>query len=107
MTDLTALLDEMQARCDAARTDLPRLIAAVRAVLKTHRPETQYALSGACALEECDHEDECPGSPIVVCAHCYRVGQQAHRYAYEAGGVESVIYPCPTIAVVGIALEES
>lgn len=162
MNDLTALLDEMQARSDAAppapwrcgagaygnptdgpdhttleathpqhgwvevatggydswsghalgfaadaRTDLPRLIAALRAVLEEHRPTEVDALNTDCAIEECDCEGDCTTEPVTVCAHCFGVGEESHPYAYEQGGIETVRYPCPTVVLIREALDVS
>ena len=32
----------------------------------------------------------------TVCGHCYDVGDGAHPYAYEEGGLQDVAHPCAT-----------
>ena len=87
-----------------AREDLPRLLAAVRAVEALHCRETVQAITGDCATEECDHEDECPTIPVDVCAECYRVSEEADAYFHERN-IAPAAYPCPTIRAITEALE--
>ena len=44
--------------------------------------------------------------PITVCEHCIDLGNSAHHYAYEEGGIETVLWPCPTVRAVEAALGE-
>ena len=45
----------------AARTDIPRLVAALRAVLDLHKPYEQCREPGCCRYcEGCEHEWPCP-----------------------------------------------
>ena len=70
---------------------LPALLdaAAERDALRTW-------LGATCFAEECDHEDACPLVDYTVCGHCYDVGDGAHPYAYEEGGLQDVAHPCAT-----------
>lgn len=90
---LPALLD--------AVAEVERLSARVEAVRTLHEPRVVEVLGPECSAEECDHEDACPLVDCTVCGHCYDVGDGAHCYAYEEGGIESVVYPCPTIRAIG------
>ena len=73
------------------------LAAKVERVRALHGPRVLQVLGATCFAEECDHEDACPLVDYTVCGHCYDVGDGAHCYAYEEGGMENVVWPCPTI----------
>jgi len=73
------------------------LAAKLDAVRALHGPRVVQVLGATCSAEECDHEDACPLVDYAVCGHCYDVGDGAHPYAYEDGGLQDVAYPCPTI----------
>ena len=88
---------------DNARAEVGRLTALVERVRELHAPRVVEVLGPDCSAEECDHEDACPLVDCTVCGYCYDVGDGAHCYAYEEGGIENVAYPCPTIR----ALDES
>lgn len=85
------------------RADRDALAAKLDAVRALHRPRVVQVLGPVCSAEECDHEDACPLVDYTVCGHCYDVGDGAHPYAYEEGGIQNVDHPCPTIR----ALDES
>ena len=89
-----------------ARADVPRLVAALRAVLDLHKPRTEQVLATECSAETCDCEDGCQTVPIKVCEHCMDLGDSAHHYAYEEGGIETVLWPCPTVRALEDALGE-
>lgn len=77
----------------ASRTDVPRLVAALEAVLELHRPREIQVMTGEdCLSDECGHPDmdDCPVGPFDRCAGC--VGYTAH--------------PCPTVTVINEALGE-
>ena len=89
----------------AARTDMPRLIAAVRAVLELHRAETLYRSVGPfdvcprhaddCLEETASGEWMCIGCPSdlgPVCAVCL------DEYGEEMDS------PCPTVTAITDAL---
>lgn len=84
--------------------DVPRLLAAVRAVERLHQRFTIPVITGECAKEECDHEDDCPTIPYDTCQECYRLLEDAYPYFAESG-VEAVAYPCPTVLSLTEALE--
>lgn len=95
----------------SARTDMPRLIAALRAVSAEHAPESLDLLHPDCAEGACDHDpddpenpSDCPVVKTTVCAGCLDLAQRAWRF-YGEEGVEAVEYPCPTIKAIAKALE--
>ena len=90
-----------------ARTDVPRLVAALRAVLDLHRPLRLYEHEDVCGRTDEEHCDErhvefegceyyCLDHPTdyVMCAECRDVDG------------DSVDYPCPTARAVEAALGE-
>ena len=86
---------------DALARQTPHYLAAqarIEAVRELHRESHVKVLASACADEECDHEDDCPLVDYAVCTECYAIGDEAHPYAYEEGGVERVAWPCLTIS---------
>ena len=85
---LLALLD--------AAAERDRLAEAVERVRALHGPRVLQVLGATCFAEECDHEDACPLVDYTVCGHCYDVGDGAHPYAYEEGGLQDVAHPCAT-----------
>ena len=90
----------------SARTDVPAMLAALRAVLDLHKPRGEQVLATDCSAETCDCEDGCQTVPIKVCEHCMDLGNSAHHYAYEEGGIETVLWPCPTVRAIEVALGE-
>ena len=88
---------------DNARAEVERLSAQLDAVRALHGPRVVQVLGPVCSAEECDHEDACPLVDYTVCGHCYDVGDGAHPYAYEEGGLQDVAHPCATYR----ALDES
>lgn len=64
-----------------------------------HEPREEQVFAGDCAIEACDHEDDCPTVPFAVCAECWRIADEADHYFSERG-VEHVAYPCPTIQAI-------
>ena len=81
-------------RLEAAERDA--LAAKVERVRALHGPCVVQVLGPVCSAEECDHEDACPLVDYTVCGHCYDVGDGAHPYAYEDGGLQDVAHPCAT-----------
>ena len=88
----------------AAVNALPNLLdaldvaeAAIERVRDLHRPMDVDALQYACAHEDCEHEFDCPTIKMTVCKGCYDLGENIDIYGYERGGIEYVLYPCPTI----------
>ena len=81
---------------DNARAEVERLSAQLDAVRALHGPRVVQVLGPVCSAEECDHEDACPLVDYTVCGHCYDVGDGAHPYAYEEGGLQDVAHPCAT-----------
>ena len=71
------------------------LLDRIKAVEALHRPRIEDALTGDCAAEECDHEDECPTAEFMVCAECWRMSEEADAYFMERS-LAPVLYPCPT-----------
>ena len=89
-----------------ARTDVPALVGALRAVLDMHKPRAEQVLATDCSAEACDCEDGCQTVPTEVCGHCCDIGNAAHHYAYEEGGIQTVLWPCPTAVAIEAALGE-
>ena len=87
----------------AVRAERDALAAKLDAVRALHGPRVVQVLGATCSAEECDHEDACPLVDYAVCGHCYDVGDGAHPYAYEEGGLQDVAHPCATYR----ALDES
>ena len=79
-----------------AAAERDRLAEAVERVRALHGPRVLQVLGATCSAEECDHEDACPLVDYTVCGHCYDVGDGAHPYAYEDGGLQDVAHPCAT-----------
>ena len=75
---------------------------AERAVRELHAPREEQVLGGDCSIEACDHEDECPTVPFLVCTECWRVADESDTYFGERG-VGHVAYPCPTIQALDAA----
>ena len=79
-----------------AAAERDALAATVERVRALHGPRVVQVLGPVCSAEECDHEDACPLVDYAVCGHCYDVGDGAHPYAYEDGGLQDVAHPCAT-----------
>lgn len=71
-------------------------LARIKAVRELHTPREEQVVVGDCSIEECDHEDECPTVPFLVCTECWRVADEADTYFAERG-VSHVAHPCPTV----------
>ena len=99
---IAAAINALPALLDAA-AERDRLAEAVERVRALHGPRVVQVLGATCSAEECDHEDACPLVDYAVCGHCYDVGDGAHPYAYEDGGLQDVAHPCATYR----ALDES
>ena len=95
--EIAIVRDDALALLDAA-AERDRLAEAVERVRALHGPRVVQVLGATCSAEECDHEDACPLVDYTVCGHCYDVGDGAHPYAYEEGGIERVAWPCLTIS---------
>ena len=92
---IVAAVNALPALLDAA-AERDRLAEAVEHVRALHGPRVLQVLGATCSAEECDHEDACPLVDYTVCGHCYDVGDGAHPYAYEEGGLQDVAHPCAT-----------
>ena len=92
---IVAAVNALPALLDAA-AERDRLAEAVERVRALHGPRVLQVLGATCSAEECDHEDACPLVDYTVCGHCYDVGDGAHPYAYEEGGLQDVAHPCAT-----------
>lgn len=92
---IVAAVNALPALLDAA-AERDRLAEAVERVRALHGPRVLQVLGATCFAEECDHEDVCPLVDYTVCGHCYDVGDGAHPYAYEEGGLQDVAHPCAT-----------
>ena len=92
---IAAAVNALPALLDAA-AERDRLAEAVERVRALHGPRVLQVLGATCFAEECDHEDACPLVDYTVCGHCYDVGDGAHPYAYEEGGLQDVAHPCAT-----------
>ena len=98
-----------------AKDDVPELVeavrrrdAALRAVLGLHKPVEVPVISGACAAEECDHEDACPTHPLSVCGGCMERAEEVYPYATENGeAMARLVYPCDDVRAVTAALGEA
>lgn len=76
--------------------DYVHMHAAIQRIRDLHRPETTQAVTGDCAIEECDHEDACPTIPVTICTECSRIAEESNPY-YGEIGLTNVCYLCPTI----------
>lgn len=85
---LLALLD--------AADERDRLAAAIERVRELHVPYTTGVLTGDCAAEACDHEDNCPTQKFEYCAGCHEIAEAADCY-YMERDARLTAYPCPTI----------
>ena len=92
---IVAAVNALPALLDAA-AERDALAAKVERVRALHGPRVVQVLGPVCSAEECDHEDACPLVDYTVCGHCYDVGDGAHPYAYEEGGLQDVAHPCAT-----------
>ena len=92
---LASAVNALPALLDAA-AERDRLAEAVERVRALHGPRVVQVLGATCSAEECYHEDACPLVDYTVCGHCYDVGDGAHPYAYEEGGLQDVAHPCAT-----------
>ena len=73
-----------------------RLAAAIERVRELHVPYTTGVLTGDCAAEACDHEDDCPTQKLEYCAGCDEIAEAADCY-YMERDARLTAYPCPTI----------
>lgn len=78
--------NEAEAERDAALAAIERLNA-------RHRKIEASAVTGDCATEECEHEDECPTEVFEVCAACWNLCESADPYFGERG-IAPVLWPC-------------
>ena len=92
---IVAAVNALPVLLDAA-AERDALAAKLDAVRALHGPRVVQVLGATCSAEECDHEDACPLVDYTVCGHCYDVGDGAHPYAYEDGGLQDVAHPCAT-----------
>ena len=90
---------------DRLRAERDALAAKLDAVRALHGPRVVQVLGATCFAEECDHEDACPLVDYAVCGHCYDVGDGAHPYAYEEGGLQDVAHPCATYRALDAAID--
>ena len=90
------VIESRLAEVPALLAERDALAAKLDAVRALHGPRVVQVLGATCSAEECDHEDACPLVDYTVCGHCYDVGDGAHPYAYEEGGLQDVAHPCAT-----------
>ena len=90
------VIESRLAEVPALLAERDALAEAVERVRALHGPRVLQVLGATCFAEECDHEDACPLVDYTVCGHCYDVGDGAHPYAYEEGGLQDVAHPCAT-----------
>lgn len=105
--DLTEAELEAAEVITSARTDVPRMEAALRAVLDLHRPTTMDFIVGDCAAEVCEHDDpdDCSTTPRKVCGGCVDQAERVTPYAMESVSVvQSVIWPCDHVQAIADAL---
>ena len=69
-------------------------------VRKLHRRGESDFIVGDCAINECDHEYECPTMKRHICLHCWSIAEQANPYFAEQDCPVDVIWPCPTIKAI-------
>ena len=77
-----------------------QMAAAVERVRALHVPYTTGVLTGDCAAEACDHEDECPTQKFEYCAGCHEIAEGADAY-YMERNARLTAYPCATIRALG------
>ena len=94
-TSLDIHLGDLLALLDAAG-ERDRLAAAIERVRELHVPYTTGVLTGDCAAEACDHEDDCPTQELEYCAGCDELAEAADCY-YMERDARLTAYPCPTI----------
>ena len=97
--------DYADAGLDAARTFVPKALSAFDAVLARHHKTTIQVLTGDCAIENCEHEDECPTVDFDICQGCYDRELEFDSY-YGEQGVGGVAYPCPDVVAIENAFRE-
>lgn len=68
-------------------------LAAIERLNARHRKVEASAVTGDCAIEECEHEDECPTEVFEVCAACWNLCESADQYFGERG-IAPVLWPC-------------
>lgn len=73
--------------------------AALYRVKELHEPREEQVIIGDCSIEACDHEDDCPTVPFIVCTECWRIADETEPYFNERD-VQHVAYPCPTIQAI-------
>ena len=66
-----------------------------------HRPRVEKFVTGDCASEDCDHEDDCPTTDMQVCRECWSIAEEVHGiYWAEGNGPKDVVmWPCATAAI--------
>jgi len=98
-----------------ARTDLPDLTAAVRAVRELHQEETRYqpwpdyegSFDSAEAIAEHfgepDAGEEWPREPHTfgICTECGRIEREANE-GHDEWSYRESLWPCPTAKAVGV-----
>lgn len=93
----------------AARTDLPRLVAALRAVLEVHRGAQYLGEPGDAG---CPHDDDYDGDRHFVTADGDWLCVDAAAGDFYCLGCpldewgDPIAYPCPTVTAITEALEE-
>jgi hypothetical protein len=80
------------------KAEIDRLRAAVDAALALHDAYTiKVTALDECALEECDHDNDCPTRPFEVCRTCWAIADLASNGYYGENGInEGLMHPCPT-----------
>ena len=93
----------------AARTDLPRLVAALRAVLEVHRGAQYLGEPGGAG---CPHDDDYDGDRHFESADGYWLCEDTAAGDFYCLGCpraewgDPIAYPCPTVTAITEALEE-
>lgn len=80
---------EAERERDEARAEVER-------VRELHAKKEVEAVTGECADDTCEHEDNCPTHPFEVCIACWNLCEESYPYFGELG-ISQVLYPCPTI----------
>ena len=82
------------------------LRATLVAIQELHEPVKTQVLVGDCAVEECEHEDDCPTRDFEYCAACNEIAEEANPYYAEdgMGFVLPTLLAAAFYAVLGVVL---
>ena len=98
------LIYRLTAALEAATRERDAAVSAIERLRKRHCKIEASAVTGDCATEECEHEEECPTEIFEVCAACWNLCEEPDPYFGERG-IGMVLWPCPTIAALDGAPE--